>query len=90
MNGARVESSTAVCARFLFKGMEARPGVIPVTRAQDNLHPMSRAWGASIPFTIPGDLPKLEMLACASETPNDVSLLLHDPNAMTAEGVGRG
>ena len=90
MNGARVESATAVAARFVFKGMESRPGVIPVTRSQDNLHPMSRAWGASIPFRIPGDLPKLEMLATASETPGDVTLFLHDPNAITKEGVGRG
>ena len=90
MLGARVESATAVAARFIIQGHENRPCVIPCTRSQDSLHPFSRYWGAPIKFEAPNQLPKLEILTSASETPSDVSLFLYDPKALTAEGVGRG
>ena len=76
MWGARVESATAVAARFIFKGMDLRPAVIPVTRSQDPVHPFSQYWGAPIRFTMPDGLPTLDILACAAETPGDVELYL--------------
>ena len=88
--GARVESATAVAARFIIQGLENRPAVIPTTRSQDSLHPFSRFFGSPIKFSIPGGLPKLEILTSTSETPSDVSLFLYDPKSITAEGVGRG
>lgn len=89
MMGARVESATAFAARFMFKGLEVRPAVIPCTRSQDLVHPFSRFWGKPIKFTMPDGLPKLELLACAAETAGDVTLYLHNP-AVKSEGVGRG
>jgi len=76
MLGARVESATAVAARFVFKGLEARPAVIPVSRAVDEVHPFSQFWGKPIPFVMPDGLPSLDILACATETPGDVELYL--------------
>ena len=90
MLGARVESASAIAARFIIQGQENRPCVIPCTRSQDSLHPFSRYWGSAIKFEAPNQLPKLEILTSASETPSDVSLFLYDPKAITAEGVGRG
>jgi len=79
MLGAKVESATAAAARFIFKGMEVRPAVIPTILSSDNVHPFSRFWGKPIPFKIPGELPQLELLACAAETASDVELYLHNP-----------
>lgn len=89
MLGARVESATAVAARFLMRGIEPRPAVIPVTRSQDNLHPFSRFWGMPIKFTMPDGLPQLEILTTAAETAGDVSLFIYDP-VLAKQGVGRG
>jgi len=77
MLGARVESATAVAARFIFPGLTTeRPAVIPVTRSVDPVHPFSRFWGKAYRFTMPDGLPTLEMLAAAAETPGDVELYL--------------
>ena len=62
MLGARVEHASLVAARFVFKGMEARPAIIPVTLAQDVVHGFSNFWGKAIPFTMPDGLPDIEVL----------------------------
>lgn len=79
MLGARVEHATAVAARFLFKGMEARPGVIPVTLSTDDLHEFSQYWGKPIPFIMPGNLPKLEILEVTGSGDAEVELYLNGP-----------
>lgn len=76
MYGARVESATAMAARFVFKGMEPRPAVIPVNDADTPLHPFSDYWGGGVRFRIPGGLPDIEMLTMTAETPGDVELYL--------------
>lgn len=76
MYGARVESATAVAARFVFKGIEARPAVIPVSRTIDHVHSFSNFWGKPIPFEMPDGLPDVELLADAAETAGDIELYL--------------
>lgn len=76
MWGARVEGATTVAARFVFKGVEIRPAVIPVTRSVDQLHSFSRFWGAGIDFTMPDGLPDLEILDTTTTTAGDVELYL--------------
>lgn len=78
MLGARVEGATAVAARFIIKGKEERPAVIPVSRAVDNVHPFSRWWGKPYWFQYPEDLPNLEYLATTTDT-TEIDFYLHDP-----------
>lgn len=76
MRGARVESATAVAARFILENYVERPAVIPVTLSTDMVHPFSRDWGLEYKFKIPDGLPQLEMLTTAAETPGEVELYL--------------
>lgn len=76
MWGARVEGATTVAARFVFKGRELRPAVIPVTRSIDSLHPFSQFWGQPVRFRIPDGLPDLEILDTTTTTAGDVELYL--------------
>lgn len=79
MLGARVEHASAVAARFVFKGMEARPGVIPVSRVQDPVHPFSQFWGKGIPFVMPDNLPDIEILEVTGSGTVEVELYLNGP-----------
>ena len=81
MLGARVEHASLVAARFIFKGMEARPGVIPTTLAKDNVHPFSQFWGKPIPFTMPDGLPDIEVLEVTGSGTVEVELYLNGPRA---------
>lgn len=76
MWGARVEGATTVAARFVFKGQELRPAVIPVTRSIDSLHPFSQFWGKGVNFVMPDGLPDLEILDTTTTTAGDVELYL--------------
>lgn len=76
MLGARVEGATYVAARFVFKGIELRPAVIPVTRAIDHVHSFSNFWGKPIPFKMPDGLPDAEVLDTTTST-GEVELYLH-------------
>lgn len=76
MLGARVEHASAVAARFVFKGMEARPAVIPTTLSTDSLHPFSQYWGKAIPFVMPDNLPDLEILEVTGSGDVEVELYL--------------
>tara|TARA_Y100000310_G_scaffold342063_1_gene443569 strand:+ start:2007 stop:2798 length:792 start_codon:yes stop_codon:yes gene_type:complete len=88
MLGAKVESAAGFASRFIFRGMEERPAVIPTTLNTDLVHPFNRFWGKAIPFTLPDGLPKLEMLTAASETPSDVELYLFDPRLSAGKVSG--
>lgn len=76
MDGARVEHASAVAARFVFKGMEIRPAVIPVSRVQDPVHPFSQFWGKGIPFTMPDGLPDVEILEVTGSGTVEVEMYL--------------
>jgi len=79
MLGARVQHASAVAARFIFRGLEARPAVIPVQRSVDCVHPFSQFWGKPIPFVMPDGLPKLEMLEVTGSGTVDLELYLNGP-----------
>lgn len=79
MLGARVEHAGAFAARFIFKGMESRPAVIPVQAAEVAVHPFSNFWGKPIPFVMPDGLPKLEILETAGSGTIYVELYLNGP-----------
>jgi len=80
MLGARVENALGVAARFVFKGIEARPAVIPVTKATDHVHSFSQFWGKPLEFEAPDGLPDLEILAAGTGT-SVVELYLNGPRA---------
>jgi len=77
MLGARVEHASLVAARFVFKGIEARPAVIPVTRAIDCPHSFSSFWGKPIPFIMPDGLPKVEVLEVTGSGTVELELYLN-------------
>ncbi len=79
MLGARVECATAVAARFVFKGLEPRPAVIPTTRSQDHVHSFSQYWGKPVPFKMPDNLPDLDILECTGSGTVEVELYLNGP-----------
>ena len=81
MLGARVEHASLVAARFIFKGMEARPGVIPTTLAKDHVHSFNNFWGKAIPFTMPDGLPDIEVLEVTGSGAVEVELYLNGPRA---------
>jgi len=79
MLGARVEHASLVAARFLFKEIEARPAVIPVSRAVDHVHSFSSFWGKPIPLTMPDGLPKVEVLEVTGSGTVELELYLNGP-----------
>ena len=81
MLGARVEHASLVATRFIFKGMEARPAVIPTTLAKDHVHSFSNFWGKAIPFTMPDGLPDVEVLEVTGSGAVEVELYLNGPRA---------
>lgn len=76
MYGARVEHASAIASRFVFKGMEARPAVIPVSLATDNVHPFSNFWGKGIEFVMPDGLPDIEILEATGSGTVEMELYL--------------
>lgn len=79
MLGARVEHASAVAARFVFKGVELRPAVIPVSRVQDSVHPFSQFWGKPIAFEMPDNLPDIEILEVTGSGTIELELYLNGP-----------
>jgi len=79
MLGARVEHASLVAARFMFKGIEARPAVIPVERAVDCVHSFNSFWGKPIPFIMPDGLPKVEVLEVTGSGTVECELYLNGP-----------
>ena len=69
-------AATAIAARFIFKGREDRPGVVPVSRNVDPVFPFSAYWGIQPQFIIPDNLPQMEMLTGSTETPAEVEMYL--------------
>jgi hypothetical protein len=85
--GARVETATPCAARFILKGYADRPPVIPVSRNTDPVPAMSQWIGTTgYQFWYPGNLPQLEMLTMAAETPTDCELYLHQVQKGTPQG----
>ena len=77
MSGASVIGATAIASRFVFKsGAISRPAVIPRTTTSSPLNKFSRYWGGVRNFIFPDNLPELEYLSSASETPGEVTLFL--------------
>lgn len=76
MWGAKVQSPTLIAARFIFRGMEPRPAVIPTNNEEDGIHPFSLFWGKGLPFHIPDGLPQIELLAQAAEAVDVIELYL--------------
>lgn len=76
MLGADVMHASLVAARFVFKGVEARPAVIPRSLTTDHLHSFSRYWGKPIKFTMPDGLPDVEILEVTGSGTVDADLFL--------------
>lgn len=76
MYGARVLHSAIMAARFIFKGIEERPAVIPINDIDEVLHPFSEYWGKGYKFTIPDGLPSIEVLETAGSGTVSVELFL--------------
>jgi len=76
MHGARVVSPTLIACRFIFKGLELRPAIIPANNSEDSHHSFSNFWGKSIGFTLPDGMPSIEMVASSAETPEHIELYL--------------
>lgn len=76
MFGARVQHANAFAARFVFKGMELRPAVIPVVAVSEKNHPFSEFWGKGVPFSMPDGLPDIEILETLGSGTIQVELYL--------------
>lgn len=76
MYGARVQHSNAFAARFVVKGVELRPAVIPVVSVSEKVHPFSEFWGKGVPFHMPDGLPDIEILETAGSGTIQVEMYL--------------
>lgn len=76
MYGAIVQHATAFAARFVFKGIEERPAVIPMQNAENPVHPFSEFWGKGYRFTIPDQLPDLELITSGGSGVADITMFL--------------